>query len=395
MLDLPQNAAFEQEEKSPGTRFWIFPQPSFVPGYEKPDRVWLSVLRDEIAIGPGDISMYVVDPVFDKQPYGSTWLPPFEGSLRRPAQPAPDRHYDHLDPAAREFLGVHAYACVHFVMDIWKSYLGRPVRWFFDPTFPRLEIIPFVNWENAQAGYGFLELGYSRVGGVVHPYALNFDTIAHELGHLIILSETGFPARTAGDSDFFPFAEAFSDCISLVSMLHFDSAMDRLLRRTQGNLLLYNELNRFAETSPESQIRLATNFRKMSEVTQDIHDRALPFVGAVFDSIVELYHRDLVSHGFAAQQLLDIDLRDLTRDEFNRFRAMTADAYATRPLYFKLALIAARDAVGQALARALGQLDPTTLRFDQAARTIVASASMTAADPLEANFRWREIITAP
>jgi hypothetical protein len=386
-----ENTALEREESRVGTRFWIFPQPSFIPGYEQPDRVWLSIPRDAIGDGPSDLSMYVVDPLFDKQPYG-TRLPPFEGTRRPPARPGPDRHFDNLDPKSRTFLGAHAYACVHFVLDIWQSYLGRSVRWFFDQTFPKLEIVPLVDWNNAQAGYGFLELGYSQVSGIRRPFALNFDTIAHEIGHLISLSETGVPTVSSREADIFPFAEAFSDLVSLISFMHFDSAIDRLLRRTQGNLLLYNELNRFAETSPERQIRLASNFRRMSEVTSEVHDRSLPFVGAVFDSIVEIYHRQLVATGCADTRLLDVDLRDLTLDQFDQFRQLTAESFRARPLFFKLALINARDAVGKALAASLRTLDPNTLRLNQAANAVIIAADSMAAERLEANFAWREII---
>lgn len=391
-MRLLRNDALESGDSRLGTRFWIFPQPPFIPGYEQPDRVWLPIPTNEISAGPSDSTMYVVDPLFDKQPYAFDRLPPFDGPRRPPVRPGPDRHFDNISPDAPEFLPVHAYACVHFVLTTWQSYLGRPIRWFFDQTFPRLEIVAFVNWDNAQAGFGFLELGVSDVDGIRRPYALNFDTIAHETGHLILLSETGVPTALSRAADFFAFSEAFSDVVSLISFLHFDTAIDRLLRRTRGNLLLYNELNRFAETSPEAQVRLATNFRRMSEVTREVHDRALPFVGAIFDSVVELYHRELVARGSADRRLLDVDLRELDERDFDRFREATTDAFNTRPMLFEQALSAARDAVGQALAASLRALDPNTLRLDHAASAIVAAASGAAAEVLEANFVWREIL---
>lgn len=391
-MRLLRDEALKSSATRLGTRFWIFPQPPFIPGYEQPDRVWLPIPADEIGAGPSDATMYVVDPLFDKRPYGLDWLPPFDGAARPPAQAGPDRHFDSISPESREFLAVHAYACVHFVLSIWQSYLGRPVRWFFDQTFPRLEIVALANWDNAQAGYGFLELGVSDRDGIRRPYALNFDTIAHEVGHLILLSETGVPTGISREADFFPFSEAFSDAVSLISFLHFESAIERLLRRTRGNLLLYNELNRFAETSPETQVRLATNFRRMSEVTREAHDRALPFVGAIFDTIVELYHRELVARGCADRRLLDVDLRELDQTDFDRFRAATAEAFQAKPMIFELALTAARDAVGQALAASLRRLDPNTLRLQEAASAVVAAARGVAAELLESNFAWREIV---
>ncbi|MCT7377879.1 hypothetical protein [Chelativorans salis] len=392
MADELRLKAYQPAQEGVGTRFWVYPQAPLLSGYEQPDRIWLPILPDEIGDGPSDTMMYVADPLFDKQPYGSTWLPPFDGARRRPARSGPDRHFDNYDPQDRSFLAVHAYACVRFVLGVWQSYLGHPVRWFFDQTFERLEIIPLVDWENAQAGYGFLELGYSRVGGVMHPYALNLDTIAHEVGHFISLGELGVPTAVSPDSDFFPFAEAFSDLVSLITFLHFDSAIDRLLRRTRGNLLIYNELNRFAEMSPETQIRLATNFRRMSEVTQEAHDRALPFIGAVFDSIVELYHRELVRNGCADPRLLDSDLRQFSQDDWNGFRELTEEAFRTRPHLFRSALTFARDAIGQALATSLASLDANSLRLDRAADAVAVAADGAARERLEVNFLWREII---
>ncbi|MBB3445447.1 hypothetical protein FHT93_005326 [Rhizobium sp. BK379] len=352
----------------------------------------LSILPDEIGDGPSDILMYVADPLFDKEPYGFSGLPPYGGPRRRSVRSGPDGHFDSLDPRSRDYLGVHAYACVHFVLDVWRNYLARPMHWFFSDYYSRLEIIPFVRWNNAHAGFGFIELGCSEAGGEESPYALNFDTIAHEIGHLVTLSQMGLPDSLSRDADFFPFSEAISDSISLISFLHFESAIDRLLRRTKGNLLLYNELNRFAETSPETQIRLATNFRRMSQVTTEAHDRSLPFLGAIFDTIVELYHRELVASGCADHRLLSVNLRDLTQDEFDWFRQTTAEAFRDKPLFFKLALIKARDSVGGAIGAALHKLDPGAMRLGDAALAIVSAADIRAAAQLEENFVWREII---
>ncbi|WP_184471631.1 hypothetical protein [Rhizobium esperanzae] len=391
-MELPPDISLKRTEPGLGTRFWIFPQPPFILGYEQPDRVLLSILPDEIADGPSDVSMYVADPLYDKEPYGYRDLPPFRGPRRRSVRPGPDGNFDGLDPRSRDYLGVHAYACIHFVLEAWRNYVARPMHWFFSDFYPRLEIVPFVRWDNAQAGFGFLELGYSDAGGQQWPYALNFDTIAHEIGHLITLSQTGVPGSLSRDADFFPFSEAISDSISLISFLHFDSAIDRLLRRTKGNLLLYNELNRFAETSPETQIRLATNFRRMSEVTSEVHDRSLPFLGAIFDTIVELYHRELVASGCADHRLLSVNLRDLAQDEFDWFRQSTATACRDRPLFFKQALTKARDSVGAAIGAALHRLDPDTMRLGDAALAIISAADLQTAAQLEENFVWREII---
>ena len=50
-----------------GTRFLVFPQPPFIPGYERPEVVWVSTPPEQIKPGPADSRMYVVDPLLPKR----------------------------------------------------------------------------------------------------------------------------------------------------------------------------------------------------------------------------------------------------------------------------------------------------------------------------------------
>ena len=219
------------------------------------------------------------------------------------------------------------------MLDIWESYLGRPIVWHFAETYERLEIIPWVEWDNAQSGYGYLELGQDRgPDGRNYPYALNFDVIAHEIGHAILFSLFGTPTERLSHGDFAPFHEASADLISLLSFLHFDSGLDRLLRHCNGNLLVLNELNRIAELTGDRQIRLASNARRLSEVTDEIHDRSRPFTGAVFDTIVDIYHASLVREGLADERLLEIDIKDVDEAAMRRISDFTARRFSRPPL---------------------------------------------------------------
>ena len=95
------------------------------------------------------------------------------------------------------------YATVRRVLDIWEDYFGHRLDWHFESQFERLELIPLIDWDNAQSGFGFLEFGFGRtVSGTVdhtRPYCENFDVLAHELGHSIIFSEVGFPSSPADE----------------------------------------------------------------------------------------------------------------------------------------------------------------------------------------------------
>lgn len=212
---------------------------------------------------------------------------------------------------------------------------------------------------------------------------------------MILFALFGMPPARRGD-DFAAFHEAGADLVSLISFLHFDSGLDRLLRRTQGNLLTRNELNRIAELESERQMRIASNPRRMSEITADIHDRARPFIGAVFDTLIELYHHALIEDDLADPELLEHDLRAFDEPLLEQVGARISAAYGRRPGRFKSALMQARDSVGLTLAESWTELEPDGLSFAQAAETVIdcayAVAGPAAGALFEENFHWREIL---
>ncbi len=385
-----------QATGSAGTRFLIYPQTPVVADYAKPEPVWISTPPEKMREGPSDHRMYVRDPAFEKEPYEYPYMPPFDGDVHPPAFAGPDGHFDWMPLSSRQFLAAHSFACAARVLDIWESYHGRPISWHFADMYERLEIIPNVDWRNAQSGYGYLELGQDRSeGGQHHPFALNFDVIAHEMGHAILFSLIGFPEQDRFGSDFTPFHEGCSDLISLLSFMHFDSGLDRLLRHCGGNLLVLNELNRIAELASDRQIRLACNQRKMSEVSSEVHDRSRPFTGAVFDTIVDCYHGRLVRQGLADERLLGIDIRELDRSAMDRISGVTTEAFRARPFQFKAALADARDEVAMALVRAWSALDAYELSFGLASEVLLQSGSQIndfLGAKLEENLAWRELI---
>ena len=262
-------AALWQPEALPetsrlGTRFLVFPQPPFIPGYERPEIVRVSTSPDRMEPGPADRRMYVVDPLEPKAPYQFPYLPPFAGRFHPPVEPGPGGHFDHFHPGSREFQAAHVYACTRRVLDICESYFGQEIPWFFAPTYERLEIVPRLSWGNAQSGYGFLEMGEDDARAEIQPFGLNFDAVAHETGHLVLFGIMGLPDASPPDQ-FFAYHEAVADFVALIGFLHFDTGLDLLLRRTRGNLLVMNELDRFAELSDEKQVRMFSHSLKLSE----------------------------------------------------------------------------------------------------------------------------------
>jgi hypothetical protein len=382
-----------------GTRFLVFPQAPYVPGYDKPELVWLSPPAGSVLAGPADDRMYVVEPVEWKKPYAFPVLPPYPGIRQPPAEPGPTGHFDHIGYDSPAFLSAHTYACARRVLDLCEGYVGRNIPWFFNPTLSRLEIIPRIHdWDNAQSGFGFLELGESNSARQASCFGMNFDSVAHEMGHLVLLSELRLPRDGAFAFDYFAYHEAVADFTSLIGLLHFDTAIDRILRRTNGNLLIDNELDRFAELSDEKQIRSFNNSLRMEDVGNEVHDRSKPFAAGLFDCLIEIYQTLLFDRG-----LSDIDPRRYSHLRQQMDAALIEKSiresraeYELKHFASKAALQEARDIVAEGLVRSWPGLDPDRLTFRAAAVTFLDAADRGRGRPyidqLEDCMKWRNIL---
>lgn len=354
-----------------GTRFRLFPQTPLLEGFKIPEVVWLSKSPDTIGPGPSDDRMYVKDAI-NKQHYEDTQMPPYQGDSHPPAMAANNGHFDHLEIGTHQFEAAHIYGTLRFVMDIWECYLGHPIEWSFARDYDRLEIIPWLDWDNAHCGYGFIEAGYRKDNDDrKFPLNMNFDVLAHEFGHAILYSELGMPMVNSASTPYFAYHEAASDMVAVISVLHFDSVVDRLLGDTHGNLYLRNTLNRVGEESDTRQIRMASNSLKMSDAPdpntprdqlsyKQIHDISLPMTGALFDMLMEVFQHNLVYEDLISPEL---DALSRGRVEDNpaieqQIQQQFDRAYTGQHDGFKKALVDARDHIGKVLALSWSALDP-------------------------------------
>lgn len=386
--------------ESTGTRFRLFVQPRFVTGFEEPETIRVSVPPDEIQAGPADDRMYVLDAI-NKQPYDSFNRRPFLGQSNPPVQPGPDGHFDHLDVDSPEFSSATMYATVRRVLDIWEDYFGRRIQWHFRLGFERLELIPLIEWDNAQSGYGFLEFGFGRTdfGGVdrTRPYCQNFDVLSHELGHSIIFAEVEFPNTLTNTDEYGGFHESAGDLVAIVSFLHFQKSVNVLLERSRGNLFTINELARVGELSNVRQIRNAFNYERMSTVSTESHDLSQPLTGAIFDVFVEVFQKNLVRDGLIDQDLADRSYHDINEDvDDEAIQAEFERAYQGREEAFQMALLEARDYLGELLARTWDRLSPDFLTYMDVGLGLLESDQGIAGgahqDTIRDCFSWREIM---
>jgi hypothetical protein len=361
-----------------------------------------------IGPGPSDDRMYVIDALEKPRPYEYPYLPPYTGPARPPVTPDASGHFDYLEVDDPGFGAAHMYGTVRRVLDIWEVYFGQRIPWHFNRLLPRLELVPFVDWENAHAGFGFLEMGYETdERGRQELHCLNFDVLAHEMGHLIIYGVVGTPAPGAETAEYYGFHESAGDLVALIAVLRFDLVADHVLRQTAGNLYNLSELSRIGEISQTTQIRVADNELKMSDVANPAtpvqflcqparHSLAQPLTGAVFDLLVDIYQRTLLERGLISASLDRASGRvsGIPVDD-PAIGAMFAAAYSGRHEAFKRALQDTGNYLGTLLARAWRRLSPDYLSYEDVLELLLsADADLTGGeyrDTIMACFVWREI----
>lgn len=398
--------------RNEGVRFRLFPNWSGQP--DKSERIAIDLPPGAVGSGPADPWMYVVDAV-GKPPYEPPrYTPPYRGPSGPPAVPDRWGHFDHIAPDDSTFMAAHLYGSARFALGVWEKYLGRKVRWRSANLYPRLELVPQVAWDNAQSGAGFLETGaFRNHAGAPQPFCLNFDVIAHEIGHTILFGEIGVPPPEGLSSEFLAFHEAMADMVALVSIMHFDGVLADVLGRTHGNLYVLNMLNRFGILSQTEQIRVSDNTMKMADVAglrlgpdgawidpkglrRNAHDLAAPLTGAIFDLLVDIFQDGLVLRGVIDAEL---DVRHWSREhneaELQKVGESFQNRFAEAEPLFHDALRDARDVVGGVLAGMIEALEPDALTFDGVARILLLSLRTVYPEGdlvyLAENFSWRGI----
>ncbi len=359
-----------------GTRVRLFPQPPFLEEFREPEVVVLSPPAGTVGPGPSDDRMYTVLPQGKDLHYGMQqgefgsflYLPPWTGMALAPAMPDENGHFDQLEPGTPQFEAAHLYGTVRFVLDVWEGYFGRRIGWHFEREYDRMELSILPELDNALVGYGFIEVGsHTTETGAVRPFSLNFDVIAHEVGHAIIYREVGIPTPQTAQGEYYGFHESAADVVALLASMHFDSVIDHVLEQTRGNLYALNKLNRFAELTDNEQIRMAANDSRLSDFARgwdSEHDLAQPLTGAMFDILVDVFHEQLLDRGLIAPEVEDLSDRLEGLPEYEEIMQSFFDsAFERDPAGFKDALLEARDYIGTYLADTLSLLDPDYLDY--------------------------------
>lgn len=150
--------------------------------------------------------------------------------------------------------------------------------------------------------------------------ATSWEMVAHECAHA--LHHTMKPNIDLSDQGYRAWAESFADLTAMWASLVDEDRAKALLKEVAGDLLKSNSLTRFVEafggvTGKDTCLRDAFHDKRISDTTDEIHDRSEPFTGAVYKVFTDVYNdlknRQGVNDLEALQQAGDIMGIFLTR----------------------------------------------------------------------------------
>jgi hypothetical protein len=277
------------------TKFRIYLQPPYVPGFEQAFLVKVETGDEPVGPGPADPLFYVLDarnkPSYPAegphnfQPFRGR---PWKGKINRViASPNWDGHFDHLKPDDPAFPAASIYATARLTLNFWnrtfeEAGVAKLTEWHHNPEqvvdkpakndakpaamsadtsfAARLELIPCCISAGSRAGYGFVEVGrdnpvhkyydrYAQSQGGSAPASYqrgamwqNFDVIAHEVGHTILFKVIGFPQSASKidqwfsipEPEFLIFHESMADLMAILSLLDQKPFLNYLVRNSEG-----------------------------------------------------------------------------------------------------------------------------------------------------------------
>jgi hypothetical protein len=198
-------------------------------------------------------------------------------------------------------LGINtAFAAAHATRDAAEFWAGRDVPWGVNNL---LEIesqvfLDFNAFYSPSARQLFFGVAAYRFKGEtdikIFQTATSWELAAHELGHA--LQDVLKPNAVEWDQGYRTWAESFADQTSMWASLRNPQRVRDVLAETSGNLYTSNSLSSLCEAwaaliGSGTGIRDAFNDKKVSNTTDEVHDRSGVLTGAVYKVFTQIYER--------------------------------------------------------------------------------------------------------
>jgi len=242
--------------------------------------------------------------------------------LQGVASVAPNTMNDFIQtPDTEGFDAVHTFAVVHQALTMCQRALGSTIRWQWNGStnVEPINVFPHAG-ETMNAFYSrtdkSLEFFFFRQPGVPAsaPFVFtcrSFDIVTHETGHAVLDSlkptwlEAGSPNPETG-----ALHEAFGDILAIFLALSQLDQVEALIVQTKGNLHDKTFLSDMAEQfglalGRDNGLRNADNDKRMSEVSNEVHDLSQVFTGGIYDVLADMFEleRDIAREDEAATLL--------------------------------------------------------------------------------------------
>ena len=196
-----------------------------------------------------------------------------------------------------------AFAASNAARDAAESWAGRDIAWG-NNNILEIESHIFIDFNAFYSPSArmlfFGVVPYHRPGETavwMFETATSWDMVAHESGHA--LHDVLKPNANEVDLGYNTWGESFADQTALWASLRNPQRVRAVLAETSGNLYTSNSLSRIGEAFAAlshhgTGIRDAFNDKKVSDTTDEVHDRSEVFTGAAF-KVFTLIYNDLKS----------------------------------------------------------------------------------------------------
>jgi hypothetical protein len=216
-------------------------------------------------------------------------------------------------PNDRRLGSTTTFEAAHAVKDAAEFWAGRDILWGQNGI---LDIEPhvFIDFNAFYSGNTrTLHFGVApyRLPGQteikIFETATSWEMVGHESGHAV--QDTLKPNRDWAHQGFGAWAESFADQTAMWTSLRNRDRVFKLLAETNGALNQSNALTRLGEafaalTGRDTGIRDAFNDLKVSDTTEEIHDRSRVLTGAAYKIFLAVYSRLRNEQGIEEQEAM-------------------------------------------------------------------------------------------
>jgi len=201
-----------------------------------------------------------------------------------------------------------AFEAANSVKDASEAWAKRDLSWGVDGLL-KIEAHAFIDYNAFYSPSGkmlfFGVLPFRRVTETdvnMFETATSWDFAAHEAGHAI--EHAVKPYLDLTDWGYRMWAESFADQSAMWTSLRDPGRVEKLLQQTNGNLAQPNDLSRFGEAlgailGTGEPSRDAINNKRVSDTTDEVHDRSEVLTGAMYKLFLFVYREYSEKHGQA------------------------------------------------------------------------------------------------